>query len=336
MVRSVDVIIPVYNRAHCIADVIAQLEQQTFRDFRAIFVDDGSSDGSADVLAAALKDASFESCIIRKENGGVGSARNAGLSAVTADWISFVDSDDGLQPQFLEYLHRAVTETHCELAICSLQQIPVGSGEMPRSIGPLSVREISAAEGMRLFCTHWVGPYCLFLSREFQQKNRLLFDENCSYCEDAPFITSVIAASERVAYVDQELYLYYTYQGSLSRSPRLDKFASAIQSFSFVEEHLSRQTTPVAEVFCQMGPLRYYIATLRRGAVQLDYKNFIALAKMVNLRRYRDKIRYLRQRSQKLACYLALCSKTLFYYVVRILFKDGGDRCDGWNCHCPL
>lgn len=322
MVRSVDVIIPVYNRAHCIADVIAQLERQTFRDFRAIFVDDGSSDGSAEVLKELLKSATFDSTVIQKENGGAGSARNAGLRAAAGEWISFVDSDDGLQPQFLEYFHRAVTELGCELALCSLQQIPVGSGEMPREIGPLSAKEISAAEGMNLFCTRWIGPYCLFMARSFQQENHLFFDEDCIYCEDAPFITNVIAASSRIAYIDQELYLYYTNQGSLSRSPRLDKFASAIESFSLVEDRLSRETTPVALVFNQMGPLRYYIATLRRGAVQLDYKNFIALAALVNLRRYRNKIRYLQQRSQKLACHLALFSKTLFYYVVRILFKD--------------
>lgn len=322
MSSAIDVIVPIYNRAHCIANLVAELEKQTFRDFHVIFVDDGSTDGSFDVINELLPKASFPYTVIQKENGGAGSARNAGLRAATADWISFVDSDDALQPEFLEYYYAAATQSGAELAICNLQTIPVGSNQTPNPLPPLTYEMISAAEGMRLFCTNWIGPYCVFMNRRFQQENNLFFDEACTYCEDAPFITSVIAAARTIAHIPQEIYIYYTYQGSLSRSPRLDKFQSAIESFRKVENRLATEDSEVARVFNQMGGIRYYIATLRRGAVQMDYKNFIALAKLVDIRRYKNNVQYLQQRNQRLACKLALFSKTVFYYTVQLLFKD--------------
>ena len=322
MSYAIDVIVPVYNRAHCIGNLVAELKKQTFRDFRVIFVDDGSTDNSCDVINELLPQAGFPYTVIRKENGGAGSARNAGLRAATADWISFVDSDDGLHPEFLEYFHTAGTQANADLCICNLQMIPEDSDEKPTPLAPLSFEKLSAAEGMRIFCTRWIGPVCLFMNRQWQQANNLFFDESCTYCEDAPFITNVIAAAEKIAYIEQETYIYYTHQGSLSRSPRLDKFASAIKSFRKVENRLASEDSDVARVFQQMGGIRYYIATLRRGAVQLDYKNFIALAKMVDLHRYRKNVQYLQQRTQRLACKLALLSKTVFYYTVRLIFKD--------------
>lgn len=319
---SIDVIVPIYNRAHCIANLVAELEKQTFRDFRVIFVDDGSSDGSCDVINELLPSATFPYTVVRKENGGAGSARNAGLRVADAEWISFVDSDDGLQPEFLEYFYSAGTQSNADLCICNLQMIPEGSGQQAAPLRPLAYENLSAAEGMRIFCTRWIGPVCLFMNRNFQQANSLFFDEACTYCEDAPFITNVIAAAEKIAYIEQETYIYYTHQGSLSRSPRLDKFLSAIQSFRKVESRLAVENSDVARVFNQMGGIRYYIATLRRGAVQLNYNNFIALAKVVNFRRYKKNIKYLRQRAQRVACHLLLFSKTVFYYTVRFMFKD--------------
>ena len=319
---SIDVIVPIYNRAHCIANLVAELEKQTFRDFRVIFVDDGSSDNSCEVINELLPNATFPHTLIRKENGGAGSARNAGLRVADAEWISFVDSDDGLHPEFLEYFYTAATESGADLGICNLEMIPEGSGKQPSPLGKLSYEALSAAEGMQIFCTRWIGPVCLFMNRKWQQEHALFFDENCTYCEDAPFITNVIAAANRVAYIPQDTYIYYTHQGSLSRSPRLDKFMSAIESFRKVETRLAAEDSDVARVFTQMGGIRYYIATLRRGAVQMDYKNFIALAKIVDLRRYRKNVQYLQQRNQRLACNLVLFSKTVFYYTVRLIFKD--------------
>lgn len=322
MSYAIDVIVPVYNRAHCIANLIAELQKQTFRDFRVIFVDDGSTDGSWDVMNRLLPEAGFPYALIQQKNGGAGSARNTGLRAATADWISFIDSDDALQPEFLEYFHTAGTQGNAELCICGLQTIPEGSGQQPTPLAPLSYEKITAAEAMQIFCTHWIGPYCVFMNRRFQQENDLFFDENCTYCEDAPFITSVIAAAENVAYIPQGTYIYYTYQGSLSRSPRLDKFQSAIDSFRRVEDRLASEDSQVARVFQQMGGIRYYIATLRRGAVQMDYKSFVALTKMVGFSRYKNNVQYLQERSQRLACRLFYLSKFAFYYTVRLLFKD--------------
>lgn len=322
MSYAIDVIVPVYNRAHCIANLVAELKKQTFQDFRVIFVDDGSTDNSCAVIDELLPQAGFPYTIIRKENGGAGSARNAGLRAATAEWISFVDSDDALQPEFLEYFYTAATQTHADISICSLQMIPEGSGQTPAPLGPLTYHKLSAADGMRIFCSNWIGPYCVFMNRRFQQENSLFFDEACTYCEDAPFITNVIAAAHTIAHIPLETYIYYTYQGSLSRSPRLDKFKSAIESFRKVEYRLATEDSDVARVFTQMGGIRYYIATLRRGAVQMDYKNFIALAKLVDLPRYKNNVQYLQQRNQQLACKIALFSKTVFYYTVRLLFKD--------------
>ena len=322
MSYAIDVIVPVYNRAHCIENLITELQKQTFRDFRVIFVDDGSTDKSCEVINRLLPEAGFPYLLVQKPNGGAGSARNAGLRAATAEWVSFVDSDDALQPEFLEYFHTAGTQGDADICICNLQMIAEGSGQMPTPLEPLSFEKLSGAEAMKIFCTNWIGPYCVFMNRNFQQENGLYFDENCTYCEDAPFITSVIAAAKKVSYIPQGTYIYYTYQGSLSRSPRLDKFQSAITSFRKVEDRLAKENSDVATVFNQMGGIRYYIATLRRGAVQMDYKNFIALAKIVDLPRYKKNVQYLQQRSQRLACRILLFSKTAFYYAVRLIFKD--------------
>ena len=322
MSYAIDVIVPVYNRAYCIENLIATLEKQTFRDFHVIFVDDGSTDNSCDIINNLLPKASFPYTLIKKENGGAGSARNAGLRAATAEWISFIDSDDGLHPEFLEYFYTAGTQANADLCICNLQMIPEGSDKQPSPLGKLSYEVLSAAEGMQIFCTRWIGPVCLFMNRQWQQENDLFFDENCTYCEDAPFITNVIAAAKKIAYIEQETYIYYTHQGSLSRSPRLDKFMSAIESFRKVEARLAAEDSDVARVFTQMGGIRYYIATLRRGAVQMDYKNFIALANIVDLRRYKKNVQHLQQRNQRLACRLVLFSKTVFYYMIRLIFKD--------------
>lgn len=321
MVHLIDVIIPMYNRADYVVDIISELEQQIFKNFRAIFVDDGSKDNTLSLLQNHLTDASFDYEIIKKENGGAASARNAGIREATAPWIAFVDSDDGLNPHFLEYMYAAVCSTNADLAICNLKMFEPGAKAQGCFDTENSFKQISPAEAMKIFCTKWIGPVCLLISRELQQANSLFFDENCIYNEDAPFITEVIFSSQKVVYLEQELYFYYTHAGSLHRSPSLNKFLSAVKSFSLTEQKLLKSNLPAAIVFNNMGSARFYVATLRRAAVQLSYSDFKILEKQINFKRFRKQIKNLLP-SQRIACHMLLISKFLFFHMMKSIFKD--------------
>jgi glycosyltransferase involved in cell wall biosynthesis len=92
------VIIPTYNRAHCISDAIDSVLAQSFRDFELIVVDDGSTDETPDIVGAygdRIK-------LIRQKNGGASAARNAGIRVARGEWIAFLDSDDIWEPDKLK------------------------------------------------------------------------------------------------------------------------------------------------------------------------------------------------------------------------------------------
>ena len=241
MPQLVDVIIPMYNGRNNVQNIIKELHKQTFKDFRAIFVDDGSKDDTLEVLNEALKTAEFKHLVISKQNGGAGSARNAGMRAATAQWITFVDNDDGLHEEFIEYMYRAVSESDSDLGIC-------GDGAIPDEKKEFCYKEITPEDAMKHYCKSWFGVVCLIMKRTMQQDNNLFFDEECIYNEDAPFIADVIASSSKVSLIEQRLYLYYTHQGSLHRSPSLEKYFSALKSFNYMEKKLSASDTPAAKV----------------------------------------------------------------------------------------
>ena len=111
----ISIIVPVYNTEAYLPACVESLLAQTHRDLELIFVDDGSTDGSAAILDAyAARDGRVR--VIRKENGGVSSARNAGIAAATGDYIGFVDSDDKVEPTYCETLLRAFKD-HPEIGV---------------------------------------------------------------------------------------------------------------------------------------------------------------------------------------------------------------------------
>jgi glycosyltransferase involved in cell wall biosynthesis len=95
----VSVVIPTYNRAHVIGDAVASVMAQTFRQFELVVVDDGSTDGTAEILAS-ISDPRLRA--IRQANAGAAAARNAGVRAARGTLISFLDSDDLWKPDKLE------------------------------------------------------------------------------------------------------------------------------------------------------------------------------------------------------------------------------------------
>ena len=321
MESLIDVIIPVYNGEVFIDIIIKTLEEQTFKNFRAIFVDDGSTDNSFNLLNEKLETASFEGLVVHKENGGLPSARNAGIKNADSEWVTFVDCDDKLDPHFLEYLYKGVTENRTVLGCCGFQPVPTDEQHKIKPVEQYDCEVISAEQCMKDYYINWVGACCLIVNRKWLVDNDLFFDESCTYCEDIPFITRVIEAVDKVARIKADTYLYLLRQGSLIRSPKIEKYGVGISAFLRMVEQLEAKTSKAAEVFRGVGKARYMIATLRKGAVQLPFASFKELTKLIDIKLFKDQIKNLTM-SQRIAGYIYLFSKTAFYYSIRLIFKD--------------
>ena len=100
-IPQISVVIPLYNKRSYIRRAVDSVLAQSFHDFELIVVDDGSSDGSYEMLAD-IADPRMR--LIRQDNAGVGAARNSGIDEARADWIAFLDADDGWFPGHIDEL----------------------------------------------------------------------------------------------------------------------------------------------------------------------------------------------------------------------------------------
>ena len=113
---KISVIVPVYNTGKYLNKCIDSILNQTFKDFELILVDDGSTDSSGAICDEyAKKDGRI--VVIHKENGGLSSARNAGLDIVEGEYISFIDSDDFITETMLQSMLELAQKTGAEITI---------------------------------------------------------------------------------------------------------------------------------------------------------------------------------------------------------------------------
>lgn len=110
------IIVPVYNTKTYLERCVKSILNQNYDGFELILVDDGSSDGSADICDEYAK-SDKRVRVIHKKNGGVSSARNCGLKMATGDYVWFVDSDDYIQQDALLILHEVVMRDKKDLYV---------------------------------------------------------------------------------------------------------------------------------------------------------------------------------------------------------------------------
>ena len=135
MNETVSVVIPTYNRAGRVPDAIRSVLEQTYRPLEIVVVDDGSKDDTFEVLKnleSEVESAGATAKFIRQDNGGVASARNAGLKAATGEWIAFLDDDDRWEPAKLTIQMSRLVESGADAcsALCLILE-PNGYGLVP-------------------------------------------------------------------------------------------------------------------------------------------------------------------------------------------------------------
>lgn len=118
----ISIVLPIYNVRLYLAQCLDSIINQTYSKLEVILVDDGSTDGSHEICEE-YKNRDKRIVLIHKENEGVSSARNAGLRAIKGQYMTFIDPDDIVAPDYVETLYNAMIKTKSDISICGVKTV---------------------------------------------------------------------------------------------------------------------------------------------------------------------------------------------------------------------
>lgn len=216
---KVSVIIPVYNSESTLARLLDCLHEQEFKEFETILIDDGSTDSSLRVCNEYSKSlGSGGKKVIKKENGGPGSARNCGLDYSSGDYICFIDADDVIFPSYLDELFSEIDDSNADLVISGLVRESKNGKLIWKSDSKTHTYNKQKALERFFIYNHWMGPVNKIFRRSIIERNHLRFNENYKKGEDCLFTCNYVVLSETIRYLNKCLYCYKYNENSITRS----------------------------------------------------------------------------------------------------------------------
>lgn len=205
---KISIIVPIYNAESTLRRCVDSIFAQTFRNFELILIDDGSRDHSAEIIDdyAALDSRVIP---IHKENGGVSSARNAGLEIARGEYITFIDSDDWIKERYLENIFH-FDKYDCSLIICNYSIIgcPIHTSKYEEQFLN-SANEITHFINLTITDCLTRVPWGKFFRRESIKLNNLQFDQKIHFGEDTEFVFKYIASCNNILISEDDSYQYY-------------------------------------------------------------------------------------------------------------------------------
>ena len=222
MTEKITVIVPVYNVEHYLDKCLDSVIKQTYKNIEIIVVNDGSTDNSGTICQEyAQKDDRI--VYIEKENGGLSDARNAGLDRMTGSYVSFVDSDDWIELDYVETLYKKIIEYQADIAVGNYYSFNeskgvfyfhvLGDSYYEKVYDNVSIFEnLYESQEMKGFAliSAWGKLYKAGL---FEQ---LRFDIG-KLGEDGYLNQKIYLLSEKVIYVNRGIYSYRVRKNSLSK-----------------------------------------------------------------------------------------------------------------------
>lgn len=210
--KIVSVIIPVYNVERYLPKCIDSIINQTYKNLEIILVDDGSPDGCPALCDQyASKDNRIK--VVHKQNGGLSSARNAGLEVATGDYVCFFDSDDYVEPDMLEKMLKATIDSKLDVCVCGYYVDYFDDDEKELSSKAVLPKHSDINSSLSLFdCESMLGisgyAWNKLYSRKFLVDNQLKFVQGVSLVEDLLFNSQVFKKGAKINFIAYAGYHY--------------------------------------------------------------------------------------------------------------------------------
>lgn len=205
---TLSIIVPVYNVEDYLDACLDSLQAQTFGDIEMVCVNDGSPDGSRSILAKRQQEDS-RIVVVDKPNGGLSSARNAGINAARGTHIGFLDADDRFTPNACQRIAETFEETNADVVTFGGYCNPAEAAT-PWITLKLSPRDV-VYDGFSpdLMFKEQSTPYIRTACRKaFLDENNIRFEEALPFGEDQVFFFDIYPNSRKTALISDKLYEY--------------------------------------------------------------------------------------------------------------------------------
>ena len=264
---KISIIIPCYNVEKYLRECLDSVVNQTLKDIEIICVNDGSTDGTQKILEEYSKK-DDRIALINKPNGGLSSARNAGMEKVHGEYLAFLDSDDWVDLNFYEKLYNAAKLENADSAIGKINIYSEYDKQISQSkqisyIKHSVIRHVKDKRHVIYSCSVWGKIY----KTSVVKNNKLRFVEGI-YMEDVPFTFAVAIIANKYVIVPDTAIYYREHERSIMANVRntkelfdifkcidaCEKFLQEIQ----IEDKTRKQYQNILDVFIIVHLFRYY------------------------------------------------------------------------------
>ena len=310
----ISVIVPIYNVEKYIINCLESINNQNYKDYELLLVNDGTKDNSIKIAEDYLKDSTINYRIINKENGGLASARNTGLKEAKGEYVVFIDSDDTISTDFLDRLIKEIKDG-IDFSFCNFEYVKRQSPPVDNNEDKIVFDKDSLLVAFLKRSINFVVPSMLF-NKSFLINNNLFFDEEMKFSEDQPFIWNVILHSNKAIYLKQKMYGYYLRENSIMTSSSLNKIKSSYKEYCSFVDGLINNNKEYKNILDMIVP-RWSLGTLYTSAKLLDYKEYKELYTLMNGEKILDNIKAINDRNSYLLAFVAKLSPKLLYDLCR-------------------
>ena len=261
MHNKVSIVVPVYNIEDYIRSCINSIVAQTFNNIEIILVDDGSIDKSGDICDEFLEN--YENIkVIHKSNGGLSSARNAGIEVATGEYIMFVDGDDYIAINAVDYLMHIESLTNADI----VQFRYLETEQINKNVKVEISGKYELVNDQKVFFDKLYeigGEAASSCTKLYKTKlfDKIRFREGILH-EDEYIIPYLFQEAKSIAYIPEQLYFYVIRKGSIIKSnfnpKKLDIFVygddrirvlQELQYYDVLEKEYQRQISTIIHMF---------------------------------------------------------------------------------------
>lgn len=248
--NTVSIIVPAYNAEKILPKCLDSILSQTYKDFEVILINDGSKDRTGEVADGYVaKDDRIK--VIHKTNGGVSSARNEGLKIAAGEWVTFIDADDWVEPEFIANM---ITGQDTDIIVGGYHSIGNGEIEERKYTSKLITGgEMSAVFKKHLTDMTFLCPWGKLFKHDIIRQNGLCFNTDMRIGEDTVFVWNYLAYCNRLSFVGGQNYNYQTekadFKYAIDASQSLMTIKRIVSSLSILEEKYK----------CSFSEARYFI-----------------------------------------------------------------------------